>query len=366
MPTKVLLCSPKGITGGISQWTNYILSYATTKTSAVTVNWFYPMLAEGQLVSNLSIIKRIIRGLKIYLPFINDLKAHINKHHYDIAHFSTSGGISFVRDYYALKACKKRGIKTILHLHFGRIPQILLQNSLEKILFKRLIKITDTFIAIDKSTYDSLLEYGLTNVQNLPNPLSPTIANIIASLPDCSRSQNTVLFVGHVLRTKGIYELTKACSAIPNIYLEIFGHCDDIVRNDILQQVPKDFHDHIEFRGNCDIKDVIQAMKSCTIFVLPSYSEGFPNVILEAMAAGCAIVATPVGAIPQMLEEKNGKQYGVFVKPKDSISLSTTISSLLDDEKLKSELRKNVQKRVSERYNIESIWAELANIWTSL
>ena len=112
------------------------------------------------------------------------------------------------------------------------------------------------------------------------------------------------------------------------------------------------------------MEKTINEMLSCDVFVLPTYTEGFPNVILESMACGCAIVTTPVGAIPEMLEEENGKRYGILVEPKKAQELKEGIEAMLNDETLKAECRKNVQQRVNERYNIDAVWRQMLNIWT--
>ena len=111
--------------------------------------------------------------------------------------------------------------------------------------------------------------------------------------------------------------------------------------------------------------DVIKEMQKCDIFVLPTYTEGFPNVILESMAAGCAIISTPVGAIPQMLEDDGDGKYGLLVEPRNVQQLHDAIEHLLNDEALKQEMRQNVQRRVNERYNIDVVWSKMLKIWKS-
>ena len=107
-------------------------------------------------------------------------------------------------------------------------------------------------------------------------------------------------------------------------------------------------------------------MCQCDIFVLPTYTEGFPNVILESMACGCAIVTTPVGAIPEMLEEENGKHYGLMVEPRNVEQLKSSIEKMLSDIDYKNECRTNVQQRVNERYNIDSVWRQMVDVWRGL
>ena len=74
-----------------------------------------------------------------------------------------------------------------------------------------------------------------------------------------------------------------------------------------------------------------------------------------------------MGAIPEMLEEENGKRYGILVPPKNIERLREGIEKMLCDVDLKEEVRQNVQQRVNERYNIEAVWKQLIKIWeTSL
>ena len=117
------------------------------------------------------------------------------------------------------------------------------------------------------------------------------------------------------------------------------------------------------FRGGVPHEEVIREMLSCDIFVLPSYTEGFPNVILEAMACGCAIVATKVGAIPEMLEEENGDKCGVLVNPKSSEELYDALKTLLDNGSIKEEIGNNALQRVKERYVMPKVWNKLEGIW---
>jgi glycosyltransferase involved in cell wall biosynthesis len=117
--------------------------------------------------------------------------------------------------------------------------------------------------------------------------------------------------------------------------------------------------------GNRPFCEIIADMCRCGVFILPTYSEGFPNVILESMACGCAIVTTPVGAIPEMLEEKDGKHYGIMVEPRNVNQLRNAIDKMLSDAKFRTECEANVKQRVNERYNIESVWRKMVEMWRS-
>ena len=125
-----------------------------------------------------------------------------------------------------------------------------------------------------------------------------------------------------------------------------------------------DHADWLNIRGETPYEEVIAEMCKCDVFVLPTYTEGFPNVILESMACGCAIVTTSVGAIPEMLEEEDGKHYGIMVEPRNVEQLKGAIERMLSDADFKNECRANVQQRVNERYNIDSVWRQMVDIWS--
>jgi len=100
--------------------------------------------------------------------------------------------------------------------------------------------------------------------------------------------------------------------------------------------------EYVKFTGFLSSKAIIQILNSSDIFVLPSHSEGFPNVILEAMAAGLPIVSTPVGAIPEIIE--NGEN-GLLVKPKDHSALAEKLIWLIENEQVRKKMGiRNIEK----------------------
>ncbi len=93
---------------------------------------------------------------------------------------------------------------------------------------------------------------------------------------------------------------------------------------------------------------------------MPSYSEGFPNVILEAMACFCAIISTKVGAIPYILDNNSG----ICVESKNTEQLNNAITHLLSNEDLRFEIGMNAFNKVKNEYSIDKIGTEIKNIWS--
>ena len=262
-----------------------------------------------------------------------------------------------------LRLAKKHSLKTVIHFHFGRIPDIAAKNNWEWKLLQKVVRLADKAVVIDRFSYDTLTGRGFDNVVMLPNPIAPAVNEIIRKNVGVERKPGTVLFTGHMVRTKGIYELVDACRRLDNIRLKMVGYVTPDVRAE-LQELSGNA-DWLEITGEKPYDEVIKDMLECDVFVLPTYTEGFPNVILESMACGCAIVSTTVGAIPEMLAEKDGRRYGILVEPRNVQQLRDAIREMLGNEQLKTECRMNVRERVNERYNIQSVWNRLIGIWKS-
>ncbi len=362
---KVLLVAPfGGVTGGIARWTEHILDYYK-KTGRNDCD--LDLLSTGRstfININSSVCFRIISALKDYRVILKNFRSRLNINTYDVMHLTSSASLSLTKDLYMLHTAKRKGIKTIIHFHFGRIPELKKLNNWEWKLLCRVVKKADKAVVIDSMSYNALEDSGFDNIEFLPNPVSPQVVDIVIENKDIKREARTILFVGHVVKTKGVVELIEACREIEDIKVRVVGTITDDMRNELITLTEN--AKWLEVVGEEPYEEVIKEMLRCDLFVLPTYTEGFPNVILESMACGCAIVTTPVGAIPEMLEEENGQRYGLLVEPQKIEPLSEAIVEMLDNEELKKECRANVQKRVVERYNMDAVWNMLIKIWRSV
>jgi len=357
---KVLLCAPfGGVTGGISRWTEHIINYCKSLDVKEVDLLLQPMGRSG-FVPSYTLVHRLSSGLFEFTKMITSYIRSFNSFKPDVVHISSSASISLLKDILILKYAGKRQARTVLHLHFGRIPSLAERNNWEWRLLKYCINHTDIVLVIDKISYKTLINNGFANIKLLPNPISPDILNLIEENKNIKRIKNRVLFVGWVVKQKGIFELVKACRDIPDIHLKIIGPVIPEIKEKLLQEAKRDTWDGwIEFTGVLSFNEVVKEMLAASIFVLPSYSEGFPNVILESMACGSTIVASSVGAIPEMLEGESG----LLIPPSDVISLREGIIKMLNDKRLAEEYGNNAKKRVESNYSMPKVWHSLNNIW---
>lgn len=362
----ILLCSPyQGAIGGISRWTGHILEYyEQNKSDDLNLSHYYESIKAG--IGDYSKWKRSIIGFKNYSRIYKGLVKHLQQQNFDIVHFCSSASISLLKDIILLKAVKKRGVKSVIHFRFGRIPELYQKKNWEQKLLNRTIKLADKVVVIDQMSYDTLLKEGYKNIELLPNPLTPKVLEIIEQNKDVEKVERKIVFVGHCLRTKGIFELIEACRDLDNIKLKMIGFISEETRSILLEKAGLYSVEWLEIAGEQDYETTIREMLSAGVFVLPTYTEGFPNVILESMACACPIITTKVGAIPEMLDIANGQNHGICIEPKNVEQLKDSIQKMLDEREYAIQCGKNAQKRVSEMYSMPVVWHELESIWKKL
>ncbi len=357
---RVLLISPLGgVVGGISMWTKHIVSHMATLSDVNITLCDFSRKIAGLTISNP--IKKWLSAAYDYIWLTHNAIQKVKNFNGDVVHICTSASFLLIKDILILQAAKKKGLRTCIHFHFGRIPQLANKHGWEWRLLLKVINMADTAIVIDKMSLSTLEDIGYQNVVLIPNPISEEVEKTVENTT-AKRIDRLLLFAGHCIPTKGVFELVSVCKNIPNIRLRMIGAISDNMRKQLIE-IAGDQDNWLDIKGQVPFKETIREMKSCDVFVLPTYTEGFPNVILESMACGCPIIASSVGAIPEMLEEEEGRHYGILIDPQNEMNLKTAILTLLSNDNLKVECGNNARKRVYARYNIQTVSNQLIKTW---
>lgn len=147
--------------------------------------------------------------------------------------------------------------------------------------------------------------------------------NQYGNTPKTSNNFYNVLFLGWITENKGVYDLVEAFESIRNteIQLHLAGNGDAF--EDIKQLISKQKQfDNIFLNGWVHGKDKLNLLKKADLFILPSYQEGYPNALLEAMAAGIPTIASNIETISDFIVHK---QNGYLIKPGDSSGIAAGI-----------------------------------------
>ena len=113
----------------------------------------------------------------------------------------------------------------------------------------------------------------------------------------------------------------------------------------------------VQFRGWIDKSALIDVFAKSDVFILPSYSEGLPNALLEAMASGLAVITTPVGGIPSVVDEP---QNGLLVPAHDVTALAHAMLKLASDPAMVEEMGERNVERIARNHDINRVWPRVA------
>lgn len=339
--------------GGIAHWTTLLVRFTAARDDVqLSVINIEP---TWRSIQDMRVWRRVLGGSVQLLRDCCRLVARLLGERPDVVHLTTSGRLALVRDLAVGALAKLFGLPLVYHLHFGRTPDIAAKGAFEWRLLRRAISMSHLTLALDAATEESLHRHlPRARVERLPNCIATSLE--FRALETCS--DRIALFLGHVIPSKGISTLLEAWSlaAMSGWTLSLVGPCDPRYQTDLIREFPSP---SIHFIGELAHSEALRAMEAAAIFVLPSYTEGFPNVVLEAMAFGKPIIASAVGAIPEMLADG----CGVTVPSGDALALAGALRSLAPDEALRHSLGRRARDRASSRYSEEAVFSRLLDTW---
>lgn len=202
-------------------------------------------------------------------------------------------------------------------------------------------------------------------LSRLPNAVEPAFLAERSALRPSDRAGEEdraahLLFLGQWFLGKGIHYLVTAFERLgaerPDLALCCLGTRlpADVVRADF----PDGLHARLRVLPAAEPEEVAAELRRADVFVFPSLAEGFSLALLEAMATGLPIVATRVGAAPDLLEDGVS---ALLVEPADAEALADAVRRLLDDPDLRHRLGGGARERAAEH-----TWERLAPVYVEL
>lgn len=172
----------------------------------------------------------------------------------------------------------------------------------------------------------------------------------------------TFVFVGHLDANKAPDVLLQAAKILAerNVSFRLVL-CGDGPLYTRLQQDILSFalSSQVELRGWVVGDDLVQTLWNADVFVLPTNSEGMPNALLEAMAAGLPVISTSVSSIPEIVI--NGEN-GFLVEPGNPLKLADVMEQMIEAPELRKHMRQNNLVAVRKNHSIDTAWRAVADI----
>ncbi len=283
----------------------------------------------------------------------------------EILHLNTSiNNKAFWRDFVYLNVAAFFGCKVVNQIHGGDMPALFVHGSALKCkLFRYFISHSDVVVLISKVAFRSYAEFApKAHLAYIPNAIEHR--DLMGEISTSEKGQALrLIYVGRLTYEKGLFEALDAFQQLfaqgRNLIFQIVGGGEAEV--DLRQHAQQlGILEQVQFLGPIfgDAKN--ELWKQADAFVFPTYSEGLPYSMLEAMIAGTPPITCPVGAIPDVMQ--NGV-HGLFVPVRDRQVLAEAIAKIDDDRALLHRMAVAGRNQALARYTIEHLTADFRQLY---
>lgn len=280
-----------------------------------------------------------------------------------IVHVHAATGASFARKSLLLLIARLAGCQTIFHFHSGHFREFATRRSGP--LMRRWIRHT-----LERSALVLTLSEGWSGFVRDIAPRAqvavlPNSVQLPPGAPALRTEPGRILFLGRVEEAKGVCELLQACALLapryPALRVVLAGNGD--LDGAQRQARALGMAGRVELPGWLGSEARGVELERAEVFCLPSHAEGMSMAVLEAMAAGKAVVATRVGAIPEVIVDGEN---GLLAPPRDGAALAGVLARALDDAALRERLGLRARETVERHYSVDAVGARLGAIYRQL
>ena len=256
-------------------------------------------------------------------------------------------------------AARCAGVPVVLHTYHGWVQELHNQNLSGRLLLaceKLAARASDAVIAVSRSVVEDALQNGIGTrplYSVVPNGIDLTRFPVsgVPSDRGAVDGKPAIGAIGSMTPEKGFEVLLDAMVEVqrrfPDVRLYAIG--DGPLRAELEHRAQQlGLEETVRFTGT--VEDVRPWLHTFDLVVQPSLREGQGLALLEAMAAGCPVIASRVGGIPEFIEDQ---QTGMLIPPGDSGALARAICELAGDETRKRLLARAGRERVRSGYSLE-------------
>ena len=277
-------------------------------------------------------------------------------------HVNMAERLSLFRKSVVVVFCKMLGIPVVLHLHAAQLPAFYRKLPLPlKSLTQWVFSLPETCLVLGGESHRFVTDELLVPenrvqviINGVPEPINTR------RKPDNSRIKR-VLFLGNLSERKGVSDLLKALALpgfdISRLEVTLAGGGNILAYEATALKLG--INGIVRFTGWSNQQQVSELMSQADLLVLPSYDEGLPLVILEALANSVAVVCTPVGEIPSVLSDGIN---ACFVQPGDVQGIASALQCVLNNHEFMLELEQNGRRLYEEKFSVNQFFNSVARI----
>ena len=354
--TRILITSPSlnasDNVSGISSLVSDIIKYSSCR-------------IDHFILGSKDCEKKNIRWLLNQLQILRNFASQSSKDSFDILHLNTGlEKFSILRDsiiaFIAKKLYKKQ---VLLHLH-GGFYMFNKTKGLTSFCLKNLLKNADAVIVLSEEEKVNIqVKYNISRCNVLPNAIDYSFTDKKARVLNEALK---VIFLGRINESKGLETIVSGFrqlnGSLKHLEFDVYGSGPALKKwNTELQEIKGLSY---QYKGVAAGAAKWQALQEADVFVLPSiHSEGMPIAILEAMAAGCAVITTDDGSIKSVVKNSYN---GILIPKHSPKRFAETLKEIIDGQIDIKELGRNAQSFAQSNLSFSTYIQKLDGIYHKL
>jgi glycosyltransferase involved in cell wall biosynthesis len=282
----------------------------------------------------------------------------------DLFHIHASYFSSFYRKMAYFKQASATGRPVIIHLHAPDLPSFYESSRLHRSAIHHIFKKAARVVVLSEDMGD-MIRGWMGDDARVHRLYNPVLLDRFECPPRPERENPVMLFMGAIGERKGTWDLIQAAAEVvktlPHARFRFGGNGEvDRLREEVTRLGLKD---HVEILGWVSGEDKLKQFREADVLCLPSYHEGLPMSILEAMGAGLPVVSTTIAGIPEAVVHPTS---GLLVEPGDIPALTQALIRLLGDASVRQQMGTAGRLRAEQVFDAEVIVKQVRQLWTDV
>jgi len=349
--------------GGLASWTEIILKKGLpypfkvhiVNTGQINRTLFDPLrLNFSEVKRNISILWKLLKVIK--------------KQKIDLIHLNSSlAQFGIFRDWLCTFISRIYKIPYVIHLHIDvevRSKKAITFNG-KPFLYQNIFRRASAIIVLNNQSKETVLSLGdfVDKTFYLPNFVD------IDSIPTkkmyiSEGKYSNAVFVGALTESKGVYQLLKVLRKTLNLKITFIGEPTKGVQVKVQRLIRKyNISERVFLKGVLPNRETLDIMSLSDFFIFPTHEEGFPISVAEAMAIGLPVLASPAGAIPDMIEDGKG---GYIIDPENIEGYVKAINIFERNRELLFQMGKYNQEKAKTNYDYPIVVERICKLYKTV